>query len=133
VQLTKTELARQAFDAFNRRDVEEMLQLMDPAIEFYAPTAELANSGEPYWRHDGIRKYFADVERVWEELEVIPAEFREIRDHVLAFGRVYGRGEGGYIQDSPAQWVLTVRGQVFVRVRVFTSRNAALAAVGLEE
>jgi ketosteroid isomerase-like protein len=133
VQLTKTDLARQAFDAFNRRDVEEILQLMDPAIEFSAPTAEVANSGEPYRGHEGIRKYFADVERVWEELDVMPAEYREVGDHVLAFGRVYGRGEGGYIQDSPAQWVLTAQGQVFVRVRVFTSRSAALAAVEVEE
>jgi ketosteroid isomerase-like protein len=132
VQLTKTDLARQAFDAFNRRDIEEMLRLMDPGIEFYAPTAQMANSGQPYRGHEGIRKYFVDVERVWEELEVMPGEYREVGDHVLAFGRVYGRGEGGYIQDSPAQWVLTVRGHVFVQVRVFTNRNAALAAVGLE-
>jgi uncharacterized protein len=132
VEFTKTDLARQAFDAFNRRDVEEMVRLMDPGIEFFAPTAELANAGNPYRGHDGIRKYFADVARVWEELEVMPGEFREVDDHVLAFGRVYGRGEGGYIQDSPAQWVFTAEGQGFVRVRVFTNRSAALAAVGLE-
>ena len=131
--LTKTDLVRRAFDAFNRRDVEAGLALMDPDVEFHAPTSELANEGQPYRGHQGMRKYYADVGRVWQELEVIPAEFREGDNYVLAFGRVYGRGEGGYIQDSPAQWVFRLSGETIVCVKVFTNRSAALAEVGLEE
>jgi ketosteroid isomerase-like protein len=130
---TKTDLVRRAFDAFNSRDIEAALPLMDPAVEFHAPTSELANDGQPYRGHKGMRKYYDDVGDVWQELEVMPAEFREIDEHVLAFGRVYGRGEGGYIQDSPAQWVFTIRGDLIVCVKVFTNRGAALAEVGLAE
>jgi uncharacterized protein len=133
VELTKTDLVRRAFDAFNRRNLEEALMVLDPGVEFHVPTAELANDGRPYRGHDGIRKYYDDVARVWEELEVAPSEYREVDDHVLALGRVYGRGEGGYIQDSPTQWVFEVNEGAIVSVRVFTNRSAALAAVGLEE
>ena len=38
-------------------------------------------------------------------LEVVPHDFRDLGDRVLVFGRVYARGEGGYISDSPTQWI----------------------------
>jgi ketosteroid isomerase-like protein len=133
LQPSKTDLARAAFDAFNKRDLEAALKVMDPAVEFHAPTSELANQGHAYLGHEGMTKYYEDVGQVWQQLDVMPAEFREVGDHVLAFGRVYGRGPGGYIQDSPAQWVFTVRGDLIVCVKVFTNRTAALAEVGLAE
>jgi ketosteroid isomerase-like protein len=130
---TKTELAQQVFDAFKERDIEGGIAVLDPEVEFHAPTSELANDGEPYRGHAGMRKYYADVERVWQELEVMPSEYRDVGDHLIAFGRVYGRGDGGYVQDSPAQWVFGFRGDQIVSIRVFTNRGAALAAVGLSE
>src|SRR5438093_12418799 len=105
---------------------------MDADVEFHAPTSEIANEGQPYRGHDGMRKYYSDVEKIWEELEVMASEFREVDDHVLVFGRVYGRGAGGYVQDSPAQWVFKIRNSTIASVKVFTNRSAALAEVGLE-
>jgi ketosteroid isomerase-like protein len=134
VEPTNTELVSQLFDAFNRRDLEGALEVVDEEIEFIAPTAEIANEGEPYRRHAGMEKYYADVARVWIELEVMPREYREVGDDaVLVFGRVWGRGEGGYIQDSPTQWVMRVRDGRIHWIRVFTNRSAALAEVGLTE
>ena len=80
-----------------------------------------------------MREYFADVARVWRVLEVVPHDFRDLGDRVLVFGRVYARGEGGYISDSPTQWLWAVRGGRVVSGRVFTNRAEALAAAGLEE
>ena len=39
--------------------------------------------------------------KVWRALEVVPHDFRDLGDRVLVFGRVFARGEGGYISDSP--------------------------------
>jgi ketosteroid isomerase-like protein len=133
VDLSKTDLARQIFEAFNQRDVDAGLELVTEDVEFVAPTGEIANEGEPYVGHAGMRKYYDDVARVWEELEVTPSEIREVDDAILALGRVYGRGEGGYIQDSPAQWVMRFRGDKVRSIRVFTNRTAAFAEVGLSE
>jgi ketosteroid isomerase-like protein len=121
------------FDAFNRRDIDAALAIADEEIEFLAPTAEIANEGRPYVGHEGLRKYYEDIARVWLELEVTPTEMHEVDDAVLALGRVYGRAEGGYIQDSPAQWVLRFQDGRLRWVRVFTNRSAALAEVGLAE
>ena len=133
VQQTKTELAQLVFDAFNRRDIDAALAVVDEQVEFFAPTAEMANEGRPYVGHAGMRKYYDDVAAVWKELEVTPSEIREIDDAVLALGRVYGRAEGGYIQDSPAQWVMRFRGERVRWIRTFTNRGAAFAELGLEE
>ncbi len=121
------------FDAFNRRDVDAGLALVHEDVEFVAPTAEMANEGKPYIGHDGMRKYYDDVASVWIELEVTPTEIREVGDAVLALGRVYGRAGGGYIQDSPAQWVMRFRDERISSIRVFTNRSAAFAEVGLTE
>jgi ketosteroid isomerase-like protein len=133
VQPTKSDLARVVFDAFNRRNLDAALEVVDEQVEFFAPTAEMANEGKPYVGHAGMRKYYEDVAAVWQELEVMPSQMREVGDAVLVLGRVYGRAEGGYIQDSPAQWVMRFRGQRIGWIRVFTNRSAAFAEVGLQE
>lgn len=133
VQQTKTELAQLVFDAFNRRDIDAALAVVDEQVEFFAPTAEMANEGKPYLGHAGMRKYYHDVAAVWKELEVTPTEIREVGDAVLVLGRVYGRADGGYIQDSPAQWVMRFRGDRVRWIRTFTNRSAAFAELGLEE
>jgi ketosteroid isomerase-like protein len=133
VQATKSDLARMVFDAFNRRDLDAALEVVDEQVEFFAPTAEMANDGKPYVGHAGMRKYYEDVAAVWQELEVMPSQMREVGDAVLVLGRVYGRAEGGYIQDSPAQWVMRFRDTRIGWIRVFTNRSAAFAEVGLQE
>jgi ketosteroid isomerase-like protein len=121
------------FDAFNRRDIDAALAVVDEQVEFLAPTAEIANAGKPYVGRDGMRKYYSDVAAVWKELEVTPTDIREVGDAVLALGRVYGRAEGGYIQDSPAQWVMRFRAGRIWWIRVYTNRSAAFAEVGFAE
>ena len=130
---TKTQLAYLVFDAFNRRDIDAAIEMVDEDVQFFAPTAEMANEGKPYVGHAGMRKYYEDVAEVWQELEVTPSEIREVDDAVLVLGRVYGRADGGYIQDSPAQWVMRFRGERVSWISVYTNRSAALAEVGLEE
>jgi ketosteroid isomerase-like protein len=78
-----------------------------------------------------MRQYFEDVARIWEELEVIPHEYREIDDQVVALGRVYGRGLDGLLVDSPAGWIWRVAGGKIVAGRVYTSRHETLDAAGL--
>jgi uncharacterized protein len=127
------ELVRQVFETFSRRDYEAMLALMAPDVEFSAPTASFARDGRPYRGYDGMRDYFADVARVWRTLEIVPHDFRDLGDRVLVFGRVYARGEGGYISDSPTQWLWGLKDDRIAWGKVYTSRAEALAAAGLEE
>ncbi len=125
-------LVRRLYEAFDERDLDAMIALTGPGLEFFPPvTASMVERSEPYLGHDGLRRYFEDAARVWKQLDIIPHEYHDLGDRVLVFGRVYARGEGGYISDSPAAWLWRVEGELITWGRVFTSRAEALQAAGL--
>ena len=126
-QPANIQLIRTLYEAFTARDVEKLLTVVAPDLEFFPPvTASRVERGEPYRGHEGMRTYFDDVSRIWRELEVIAHEYRDLGDRVLVFGRVYARGEGGYISDSPAQWLWRIEDGLIAWGRVFTNRAEAL-------
>ena len=126
-------IVRRLYEAFEARDLDAMMALVSPDMEFFPQvTASLVNRTEPYRGHEGMRRYFDDAGQVWRHLEIIPHEYRALGDRVLVFGRVYARGEGGYIADSPAAWLWRIQGELITWGRVFTSRADALEAAGLD-
>ena len=131
---SSTDLVERAFDAFTDRDLGALLDAAAPDIELNAPgTAALARQGTAYRGHEGICAYFRDVARIWEELEVVPHEYRDLGDRVFVTGRLRARGQGGLIIDEPAYWSIEVRGGLIRRLSAFTNREQALEAVGLTE
>jgi ketosteroid isomerase-like protein len=98
-------LVRRAFEAFADRDLDRLLEIMDPEIEFFAPTAVIANDGRCYRGHDGIERYLRDVDQTWSRLEIVPEKFREVGNHVVVLGRVLAKARDGLEIDSPAAWV----------------------------
>jgi uncharacterized protein len=130
---TNVTIVRRMYEAFSVWDIEAMVALASPDMEFFPQvTASLIKRTEPYRGHEGLRNYFEDARRVWRHLEIIPHEYRDLGERVLVFGRVYARGEGGYISDSPAAWLWRIDGDLISWGRVFTSRAEALQAAGLD-
>jgi ketosteroid isomerase-like protein len=126
------DLVRRVYEAFAERDVEAMLAVASPDVEFIPQvTLSMVKRSEPYRGHEGLRRYYEDASRVWVQLQIIPHEFRDLGDRVLVFGRVYGRGEGGYISDSPAAWLWRIEDDLIVWGRVYTNRADALEAAQL--
>jgi ketosteroid isomerase-like protein len=127
-------VVKAVFDALANRDVRAALEVADPRIEFYAPaTAALTRGGRSYRGYEGIFTYFRDVGRIWDELEIIPHELRELEDEVVVFGRLRARSLSGYLIDEPAQWVFRLRNGKVTWVSTFSSKELALEAVGLGE
>ena len=58
-------------------------------------TARAAGRRGPYVGHDGMRRYFADVEAVWQKLEIHAEDYRVIPGSVVVMGHVEGRGDDG--------------------------------------
>jgi ketosteroid isomerase-like protein len=126
------DVAERMFAAFAERDFDALVALMDPAVDFLPVTANITTGGMPYRGHDGVARYFADVERVWPELRLFPEQYRDGRDEgcVLVLGRVLARG-GGMILDRPTGWVFSMRDGKIARLRVYGTHDEALAAAGL--
>jgi ketosteroid isomerase-like protein len=125
---TDIELVKAMFAAFADRDLETVLTLADPNIEFTAVTGEHAGRSDPYLGHDGLREYFRDVAAVWEELRLTPREFRRAGDLILVTGKVSARSRSRTVTGSTG-WVWRVRDGKVVYVRVYASAADAIAAL----
>ena len=111
-------VVRAVYEAFARRDVEGALRHIDEAIEFVpAGTLGLTGRAEPYRGHEGVRQYFADAARVWDELTLYAEDFRVVAGGVVVFGRVEGTAADGPYRAS-ALWVWQVRDGKAVSMRV---------------
>lgn len=101
-------VVRRLFYAFAARDVEALLEIVDPEIEFFGPTAMAVNEGRCYRGQDGMQRYMRDVEALWEKLELDPQKYRVVGSHVVALGRVRARARDGLEIDTAAAWVWRV-------------------------
>ena len=125
---TDIEVVKAIFAAFADRDLDGVLAVSDPDIEFTAVTGEHAGRTDPYRGHAGMRQYFRDVASVWEELHLTPREFREEGLFVLVTGKVSARSRGRTVSGSTG-WIWRVRAGKVVLVRVYASAADAVAAL----
>lgn len=105
------------YDAFTDGDVDAGLRHMtDDVVLDVEATGRLAGRFEPYRGHDGIREYFADTQRVWDDLTITPKSFTPADDGVVVIrGLAEGRiGE----QQIRAQitWTWTFRDGLVARI-----------------
>jgi ketosteroid isomerase-like protein len=117
---TDVRVVEAVFAAFAERDVERVLELSDPEIEFTPMTNDFAGRTEPYRGHEGIREYFRDVADVWDDLRLTPRDYREVGDSVLVLGRVTARSSARIV-DGSTGWVWRVRDGLVVYGRVYAS------------
>ena len=130
------EVVRRMYDAWNRRDEEEMLALSDPEVQYInSPTAV-----EPGTRH-GTNELLAVVRTQWEFLRDGSFEIDRIYDRgeeILVLGRLsrlMPEGDTRIEDRLLASW--TVRDGKVVRTAVLGFGGAevdkALEVAGLEE
>ena len=129
---TDIDVVKATFAAFAARDLDAVLALADPDIEFTAVTGEHAGRTDPYRGHDGLRQYFRDVASVWEELRLTPRDFRTSGDHILVTGRVSARSRSRTVTGSTG-WIWRVRDGKVTYVRVYASAADAIAALEEDE
>jgi ketosteroid isomerase-like protein len=125
---TDIEVVKATFAAFAARDIEAVLALASPDIEFTAVTGEHAGRTEPYRGHEGMRQYFRDLAAVWEELHLTPREFRASGEVILVTGKVSARSRSRTVTGSTG-WIWRVRDGKVTYVRVYASAADAVAAL----
>jgi ketosteroid isomerase-like protein len=127
------QIARETFDAIRRRDIDRLVELYDPDIEFQPLTGMEVELGG-YHGQAGVRRYFEEITHVWDEMLPHADDVRAIGDQVVILGGCAVRGRGsGAVTDSPMAWVLTLRDGKVVRHRAYRGRDEALEAAGLRD
>jgi ketosteroid isomerase-like protein len=126
------EIVRRFLDAYNRRDHEAMVELIDPTFEFRSrfvgiESVHRASEGFPY-------TYFEMLDDAYEHFQVVLVEYHDAGAAVLAAGQAVwrGRASGAEAETAifPTFWLRA--GKVF-RAETFDDRAEALEAVGLSE
>jgi ketosteroid isomerase-like protein len=85
------ERLRQALDAFNRRDLDAILALVDDDVEYLPRAAAMEGS---HHGHDGIRRWWEDVFDVWPDVTSQLVEERDLGDLTVAAVHFRGHGAG---------------------------------------
>jgi ketosteroid isomerase-like protein len=126
-------LVRRGYEAFNRGDLDGMFAEAAPAFEYLA-TGVVPGAGGVYHGPEEFRRF---LERWWGEFDESRTDVHELTaagDRVLASLTFRGRGRQNGAEANWSLWQLwTLRDGKFVRGQGFTSREAALDAVGLRE
>ena len=126
------EIVRSAFEAWNAGDLDRVIELVDPELEFVPFRSQL--DGTAYIGADGMRRFARDSADEWEYLQIVPAEFHDAGDRVLLLGRYDARGRASGVDvEFPAAWVARLRNGRIVHLRSYSDREVAAEAAGLGE
>ena len=120
------ELVRAAYAALEKRDIDALAELAVP--DFELDVTDRVLNPATYQGADGLRQFWAEVDELWESMDMDVARLVERGDEVLALllVNIKGRGSGLQLQDRIAQnW--TARDGKLVRMRVRADQDAALA------
>src|SRR6185295_6990615 len=95
------DLTYRAYDAFNRRDLDAHLALMDDDVE-NVPRAELMEG--TFRGHDGIRSWWENLFGVFPDFAIEVVEVRDLGDVTLAAVHQSGRGASSGLASDDTVW-----------------------------
>jgi ketosteroid isomerase-like protein len=130
------EAVNRAIEAVNRRDIEAVLEEVDPEAEWPHPGFHVALGGEAtvYRGHEGVRKVLQDLYELFVEVEVLVSEIRDLGDRIVVTGGLRGRGaESGADVTTPWGAVVEFKDGKGIRLSDYLDPNEALEAAGLSE
>jgi ketosteroid isomerase-like protein len=129
------EMTRGGLEAYNRRDVEELLEDLDPEVEWHPALPKLLGGDATVYRgHEGVREFFRDTDDVLDEIHVEYSEIRDLGDRVLVIGHLHARGKASAAEtDSPVATVSDVRDGKVIRIQTYLDPKEAFEAAALAE
>ena len=111
---------------FLAAEMDEALALADPGI-VWNPIEESPEQG-----HDAVRASAVRWKSEWDDYELVPEDFADMGDCVLATVRLRGRGRGSGVEvDARFYDLYTLSDGKIIRMDQFAEESEALEAVGL--
>lgn len=123
-------LARRLYELFNDRDIDALLELAAPDIEWDWSRSIGPDSGVHYGP-EAVRRFLTTSWEHWDVIEMTPEETIEAGQDLVVLVHVRLRGRDGIEVEARGPHVQTWREGRLARYRLFQERSEALAAVGL--
>ena len=129
---------KRAVEAGNRRDVQAVLDELDPDVEWHPGLpgwpALLGGEAAVGRGHEGARKLLGEVYNAFAELHLEVSDVRDLDDRLFAVGRIYVRGrQSGVEAESSWAYVTECRNGKALVIRTYLDPKEALEAAGLKE
>lgn len=126
------EVVRRSFEAISAWDIERLLALYHPEVEFLPLTGTQVETGG-YQGHEGVRAYLAEARDLWDLLEPDGHHYEDLGDRVVVGGTCRVRGRASGAESSPAcAWVIGVRDGLIVSHRACSTLEEAEKVAGVE-
>jgi ketosteroid isomerase-like protein len=127
------DVVRRWIETYNRRDIEALLDVSDPDIEFRSIFAGI-ESGGAFRGSAGVYEYFRAIDDAYEAFQVLPDEFLDAGAGVVFPARAVWTGRGSGASGTTQIVVVTwLRKSKVMRVETFTDRAEALETAGLAD
>jgi ketosteroid isomerase-like protein len=84
-------LVQSAIEAYNRRDIDALCELMTPDVDLRPPVFAL--TGRAYAGHAGIAEWLRDVNESFASAQIVPIELRDLGHCVLALTEFLVEGQ----------------------------------------
>jgi ketosteroid isomerase-like protein len=125
------ELARRGVEAFNQRDLDALLALMDDDVEAVPPLASIEGN---YRGHDGIRQWWESLLAILPDFTIEVIEMRDPGDLTIATLRNRAHGTASDALIEQRLWLVGKwRDGKAVWWHTFRTEADALEAAGLRE
>jgi ketosteroid isomerase-like protein len=122
------DVARRGYACWEAGDIDGMLELATPDFEFVPAIAATVEGGS-IKGHDAFRRFFADLDEIWETFRISADDLREAGGRVMSIGRLTAKGRSSKLElDQPIYTVLWFQGDRIARMQSFLEESAARAA-----
>jgi ketosteroid isomerase-like protein len=122
------ERVRAGFAAYNRGDLDALMNMYDPAVEFVTLLAGNHHGKE------AVRLLFEENRRTLPGYRLEPKELIDAGDQVIAVVHLGGAGRVSQIAlDDQIAFLFTIKDGRAIRQQTFRNKEDALEAAGLQE
>jgi ketosteroid isomerase-like protein len=127
------EVIREAFARWNAGDIDYWIRHAQPDVEIWSKYATLDEDAGPYRGHAGLRAWRAEIDKNFEQHEVLAEDVRGLDGKVLVLGAVHLRGKTSSMEMRyPFAWVCELRDGALSRMFFYSSHAEALDAIKLK-
>jgi ketosteroid isomerase-like protein len=124
------DLTHRGFDAFNRRDLDAFLALLDDDVEAAPALASIEGN---YHGHAGIRRWWESLFEGLPDFSIEAVEVRDIDDLTLAVLRNHAHGAASGTLIEQRLWLVSEwRNGKVIWLQTFRSEAEAVKAVCLK-
>jgi ketosteroid isomerase-like protein len=127
--MTMRETIDVAYEAWSRRDIETLLEVVHPEAE--ARPILGANLGVSVYRgREGLKAWFRDLHQEWERFETTVTRIEPRGERALCTVHIHARGRAsGIVIDDVLFHLIEIRDGLILRLVAFDDRAAAVKAL----